>query len=906
MALKRFRSLRYRIVVGLVVSVWIVLGIYGGVTISYRQQQLEDSLQDRTQRLATLIAGSLARPMYDFNELAIQSAVSSMASDTDIVSVSVIDSEGVEIASAGAPRIGPDQVSSATRRIVYRDHLRTVDLGRVSIALSREPITAQLRVLIINSLIINALMALVLGLVIYLIFRSLARPFRDILESMDKLQHGDVQITLSGLKRDDEIGRMSEAVMRFRDAILSRRLAEDETQALLAEKNAVLNNALVGILVTHQRIIVSCNSRLEKLFGYDAGELNGKPVRLIFDNEEIYEKVGLEADLVFAHGDSYSRELSLRRRDGSLFPAALNGRANDPKVPGGTRTWIIADVTERRRAEEEVARYRQHLESLVAERTSELVKAREEADLANQAKGSFLAAMSHEIRTPMNAIIGMSALAMKGGLEPKQYEYVRKVNFSARMLLGIINDILDISKIESGRLQLEETGFDLHSVVDGVGTFANPMAAEKGLQLTMAIAADVPRYLIGDPLRLTQILTNLTGNAIKFTRTGSVEVRCECEENAGGRANLRFSVSDTGIGMTALQQEKLFQPFSQADASTTRKYGGTGLGLAISRQLVTMMGGRIWVESVPGEGSKFLFVVPLKVAGEVWQEKLLAMAAHQNAGEFTLPSLPDGMRVLLAEDNRFNQEMVLELLGDVGVATEVVENGQEALQRLGERTFDLVLMDMMMPEMDGLEATRRIRRHTEWTGLPIVALTANAGVEDRERCLAAGMNDVLTKPFETADLYRVLQHYAPRAEVAAQAPPSQSSAASSPLPAEAAPNQEMPASLPELPGIDVPLLLQRMKGRVASCRRLLALFRDQYIDGEQKMRSLLAAGEFIELHRLAHTLKGASGGLGAIRLQQAAGALEAAAAAKDADAAAVGVSSISVALDEILDGLKSL
>lgn len=898
MAIKRFYSLRFRIVIGLVISVWIVLGIYAGLSISYRQQQLEASLQDRTQRLATLIAGSLARPMYDFNEVAIQSAVSSLGSDSDIVSVSVIDTEGVEIASAGAPQFNIEQVSSASRRIVYRDHLRTVDLGRINISLTRAPMAAELRLMVINTLAINGLLALVLAFVIFLIFRGLAKPFRDILDSMDKLERGELQISLSGLQRDDEIGRMSEAVMRFRDAILSRRLAEDETRALLAEKNAVLNNALVGILVTHQRIIVSCNSRLESLFGFESGDLVGKPTRVIFDTDESYEKIVLEADLVLSHGDSYSRELNLRRRDGSLFPAVLTGRANDPETPGGTRTWIIADVTERHRAEEEVMRYRQHLESLVSERTAELVKAREEAELANQAKGSFLAAMSHEIRTPMNAIIGMSALAMKSGLQPQQHEYVRKVNLSAKMLLGIINDILDISKIESGRLQLEETGFDLRSVIDGVGTFANALAAEKGLQLSMDIAPDVPRYLVGDPLRLTQILTNLAGNAVKFTRAGRVEVSCTCEEIFGGRVNLRFSVSDTGIGMTPEQQKKLFQPFSQADASTTRKYGGTGLGLAISSQLVSMMGGRIWVESVAGEGSTFLFVVPLSIAGAAWQEKLEALAVYQNAGDAALPSLPEGMRVLLAEDNRFNQEMVLELLGDVGVLAEVVENGQEALQRLGEQRFDLVLMDMMMPEMDGLEATRRIRHRPEWAALPIVALTANAGVEDRERCLSAGMNDVLTKPFETADLYRILQHYAPKDKQDAPSP-------TTPI-APAEETAKPTDALPALPGIDVPLLLQRMKGRVASCRRLLLLFRDQYIDAPQTLRELLAAGDYTVLHRIAHTLKGSAGGMGAIELQRCAGTLETAAAARDAAAVEAGIQRLVVVLGEVMEGLKTL
>lgn len=896
-----FGSLRFRILAALIVAVWLVFGVYAALTISYRQDRLAASLQDRTERLSTLMAESLARPLYDFNMLAVESAVNAVGADPDILSVSVSDLDGIEIAAAGAPRFDPAEAIVVTRRIIYRDHLRTVDVGRISLAYSRAALDAELRVLILNSVLVAILLGLVLGLAIYLIFNRIGRPVNDILGALDKLERGDTQIHLSGLEREDEIGRMSMAVLRFRDAIVSRRFAEDETRALLAEKNAVLNNALVGILVTHQRIVVSCNNRLEGLFGYQSGELTGKSARVLFESDVAYDAVGLESRLAFLRGESYSRELILCRKNGESFPAAITGRANNLDEPDGTKTWIIADITERRHAEEEVARYRQHLEALVVERTAELVKAREEADIANQAKGSFLAAMSHEIRTPMNAIIGMSGLALKSNLDPRQYEYVRKVNISARMLLGIINDILDISKIESGRLQLEESGFPLCGVIDNVTTFAAQLADEKGLRLALDIAQNVPPYLVGDPLRLTQILTNLVGNAVKFTSQGSVAVHCTCQERAGMKILLKFSVTDTGIGLTADQISRLFQPFSQADTSTARKYGGTGLGLAISRQLVTMMGGRISVDSTPGQGSTFQFVVPLVVADEALRAKLDAIQLSQATEDLTPPALPAGMRILLAEDNRFNQEMVLEILGELGVLTEVVENGQEALKRLRERDFDLVLMDMMMPEMDGLEATQLIRgeqgrMRSRWQSMPIVALTANAGMEDRERCLAAGMNDVLTKPFEITDLYRVLRKYAP--ETPAIPPPEHVRTAAAASAAESA--------LPELPGIDVALLLQRMKGRVGSCRRLLVIFRDQFQGMEALIRESILAGDHDAVHRYAHTLRGSSSALGGDRIGRAAALLEAAALDGDETAQSAAVEKVVAALNEVLVGLAAL
>jgi CheY-like chemotaxis protein/HPt (histidine-containing phosphotransfer) domain-containing protein len=355
-----------------------------------------------------------------------------------------------------------------------------------------------------------------------------------------------------------------------------------------------------------------------------------------------------------------------------------------------------------------------------------------------------------------------------------------------------------------------------------------------------------------------------------------------------------------------VQQEKLFQPFSQADASTTRRYGGTGLGLAISRQLVGMMGGHIRVDSVYGRGSTFTFVVPLRIAGPEWMERLNTVA---RPADTEIPELSAGLAVLLAEDNRFNQELVLELLSDAGVAVEVVENGSEALKQLRTKSYDLVLMDMMMPEMDGLEATRRIREEPRWHTLPVIALTANAGLEDRQRCISAGMNDVLTKPFEAADLYHMLQRYTQNARPASVASrPALPAVAAAGGPGALPENvYAMGDMLPALPGIDSEKLLRRVKGRSASARRLLIIFRDQHVTASERLDALLMGGDAgEELHRFAHSLKGAAGGIAAEQLESLARDLEAAAQLGDHAQARALADRLLPVLKQIVDGLRVL
>ncbi len=497
---------------------------------------------------------------------------------------------------------------------------------------------------------------------------------------------------------------------------------------------------------------------------------------------------------------------------------------------------------------------------LLRERSIRADQRRLAAEQAARAKQDVLSTVSHEIRTPLSGVVGMTHLALRSDPAPQTRAYLEKSLRAARSLLNVVNGVLDHAKIEAGKLALVREPFRLDDVLDAVAITAALAAEEKGLKTGIAISDEVPRRLVGDARRLEQVLLNLVGNAVKFTKTGTIEVAVEVAATGVDRVTLRFSVRDTGIGMTPDQMSRLFTDFGQGDDTISRRFGGTGLGLSICRHLVELMGGEIWAESGPALGSVFRFTVPL---GQVPAGADDHRSANGDAAEPALVAgrLPAaaglvGRRILLVEDNPINREITCALLTDAGAVVEVAHHGGEAIDKVIASPFDLVLMDLQMPVIDGDTATRRIRALPGRAHLPIIAMTACATAEDRARCAAAGMTDHIAKPSDPARLLACVVHHLGAAADDARAPPPAT------------------VDLPALPGVDVSQSLARLGGDRSLYLNLLIKFSRLYHDTGAAIRDRLASGDRASARAAAHALAGAAANLGMDEVFTAAGCVE--------------------------------
>jgi PAS domain S-box-containing protein len=645
--------------------------------------------------------------------------------------------------------------------------------------------------------------------------------------------------TLDSLQRAQAA---SGALNNHLEELVAARTAELAVRT--GELQVIFDSASSGIALLTNRIVVRGNSRLHEMFGWPMGELVGQSTACWYPDEAAYRSVAGEPYQAIWRGEIHCREQQLIRRDGSLFWARLTGRAVDPADQALGSVWIIDDITAERAAIEQMR------------------EAKALAEEAARMKANFLANMSHEIRTPMNAIIGLTHLVLQTELSARQQEFLKKIQGSSQHLLGVINDILDVSKIDAGKMSVEHIDFQLGELVDTLENQVAERAAAKGLRLVVDIDDAVPRALVGDPLRLGQVLINYANNAVKFTEHGEIRLHISVlGPTDGAELQLRFEVRDTGIGMTPEQTAQLFQTFQQADASTTRKYGGTGLGLAISKQLATLMGGTVGVESTPGVGSTFWFTARLgKGIERAAEEAAFTPGSLMPRGVASLV----GRRVLLVEDNDLNQEVAAGLLKEAGLEVDLAANGALALEMVQKTAYDIVLMDMQMPVLDGLAATREIRKLPELKALPIVAMTANAMADDRERCIEAGMNAHVAKPIDLDDLIVKLKKWTLNqsagqvAEVVSSAPDA--------LPVS--------RTFDGIVGLDTEMGLRLVRGRESLYTNLLTKFVSGQATAPARLAAAIAGADWRSAEMIAHTLKGVAAQIGAQPLSVAAGKLE--------------------------------
>ncbi|MDN3922281.1 ATP-binding protein [Roseateles violae] len=763
MSRKASSSLFVAIALGASIGLLLPALTVGGILIGLREPQVAASAQQRDlEAKLDVLASSLPELLWNLDAVAAREVVSAIMKSPDVVRVKVSDaSQGVPFIEMSYPERKLGHAVQGERE-VFRGSTR---IGHIQIEiddhLSTEALTRQRW---LYGLTVGGQLLASLALILALLNSRVMRPLRELGGFANDLAEGRFSAQLKPGSHD-EIGRLGGHLENMRDALQG----QFDRQRALIERLRGMAETVPGV-VYQLRLgrdgsfsFAYVSEAVKDYFQLSAHAL-GHDARPWFEQIHPEDRPAVRESLMTSarHLAPWQQEFRTHNSDGS--ERWLYGNAIAQLEEGGTVLWhgFLTDISRQRRDALELGRYRHHLEELVEARTAELAEATQAAEAASLAKSAFLANMSHEIRTPMNAIIGLTYLVQSDTTEPVQQERLQKVADAAEHLLSVINNVLDFSKIEAGKLQLEHSEFTVTQVLDNISSMLAQRAAEKRLQVKVDVEPRLAKQvLLGDAQRISEVLLNFAGNAVKFTEVGFVRLSARVERELGHALQLRFEVQDSGIGIAEDVQRRLFQDFEQADSSTTRRYGGTGLGLAICRRLAELMQGEVGVHSAPGLGSRFWF--SLKVEKSEAAPAAAAPQPRSHAARELLQQQFGGTRVLLAEDNAVNQEVAVALLASAGIEVDVAADGQQALDMIGQRDYALVLMDVQMPVMDGLDATRAIRRTEIGRDIPILAMTANAFAEERQRCLEAGMNDHVAKPVVAEQLFATLHLWFSRA-----------------------------------------------------------------------------------------------------------------------------------------------